>query len=241
VLRERHADPDATRNTQRNTVMLTHHLSVPRTARYCVLGTASPDVREVWIVCHGYGQLAARFLSAFAPLDDGTRLLVAPEALSRFYLDERPGAFHAESRVGATWMTREDREQEIGDYVRYLDLLHGELFRVLERGRVSLVVVGFSQGVATVVRWTVLGAVRPDRIILWAGNLPPDLDPAAVRSALARTRLTLVAGNTDEFATAEAIEKQRAHLHELGVAFEQMRYDGGHHIEEEPLRRLVAP
>ena len=111
--------------------MLTHHLSVPRTARYHVLGAMSQGLREIWIVCHGYGQLAARFLSWFAPLDDGTRLIVAPEALSRFYLDDRPGAIHTESRVGATWMTREDREHEITDYVRYLDVLHDTLRRDL--------------------------------------------------------------------------------------------------------------
>jgi hypothetical protein len=39
-----------------------HHLTVRRTARYHVLGDAAEAIREVWIVCHGYGQLAAEFI-----------------------------------------------------------------------------------------------------------------------------------------------------------------------------------
>src|SRR5881396_3950063 len=97
-----------------------HHLSVSRTARYFTLGERSAAVEEVWFACHGYGQLGARFLEKLRVLDDGTRYLVAPEGLSRFYLSESP----TERRVGASWMTREDRLAEIEDYVRYLDAVY---------------------------------------------------------------------------------------------------------------------
>src|SRR5215213_7354677 len=124
-----------------------HHLSVTRTARYYTLGPLDGAPREVWVVCHGFGQLASRFLRHFDAIDDGTRLVVAPEALQRFYLDELkiPAA---ERRVGATWMTREDRLADINDYVGYLDALCEELFRRVPRGSARLVVLGFSQGVS---------------------------------------------------------------------------------------------
>src|SRR5207245_2948078 len=61
------------------------HIRVARTAPYEVLGSEK-TAREIWFVLHGYGQLASSFIRAFAPLDDGTRLIVAPEALNRFYL-----------------------------------------------------------------------------------------------------------------------------------------------------------
>ncbi len=96
-----------------------HHLPVGRTARYYTLGPIGAATRQVWFACHGYGQLAERFLQRFEPLDDGAHLIVAPEGLSRFYLSDNP----RERRVGATWMTREDRLNEIADYVRYLDTL----------------------------------------------------------------------------------------------------------------------
>src|SRR5947199_8438332 len=97
-----------------------HHLSVSRTARYFTLGAASAAVAEVWFACHGYGQLAARFLEKLRVRDDGTRYVVAPEGLSRFYFSETP----TERRVGASWMTREDRLVEIADYVQYLGAVY---------------------------------------------------------------------------------------------------------------------
>src|SRR5258708_18756313 len=99
--------------------MQEHHIGVTRSARYFTLGDSSRGVGEVWFVCHGYGQLASRFLEKLRVLDDGRRYLVAPEGLSRFYLSESP----TERRVGASWMTREHRLAEIEDYVRYLHAL----------------------------------------------------------------------------------------------------------------------
>src|SRR6059036_4311653 len=122
-----------------------HHLSVSRTARYFTLGERSAAVAEVWFACHGYGQLAARFLEKLRVLDDGTRYLVAPEGLSRFYLSESP----TERRVGASWMTREDRLAEIADYVQYLDAVYATVRTGRERSRARVTVLGFSQGTAT--------------------------------------------------------------------------------------------
>ena len=45
-----------------------HHLTVPRSARYAVLGEPGPHVRTLWIAIHGYGQLAARFARRCGPL-----------------------------------------------------------------------------------------------------------------------------------------------------------------------------
>src|SRR5690348_9673298 len=103
------------------------HIAVGRTARYVVLGSTAKTggLREVWVVLHGYGQLAATFARYFEILDDGTRLIVAPEALNRFYLTGPTSGPANERPVGATWMTREDREHEIEDYVAYLDTLWG--------------------------------------------------------------------------------------------------------------------
>src|SRR4051794_20826418 len=99
-----------------------HTFSTPRTARYFTLGTLA-TAGDVWFVCHGYGQLASRFLERFRPLEAGDRCVIAPEGLSRFYLTESPG----ERRVGVSWMTREDRLHEIDDYVRYLDAVHARI------------------------------------------------------------------------------------------------------------------
>ncbi len=58
-----------------------HYVTVERTARFVTMG-ATDQPTELWFVCHGYGELAASFVQGLSVLDDGTRLLVAPEALS---------------------------------------------------------------------------------------------------------------------------------------------------------------
>ncbi|MBC7923946.1 MAG: phospholipase, partial [Ferruginibacter sp.] len=124
--------------------METHQLTVRRTARYATLGQLNADTRQVWFVLHGYGQLAEYFIRRFDVLDDGHTYVVAPEALSRFYLQ---GMGEGSGRVGATWMTREDRLNEIDDYLHYLRTLHQTL--VGEGGRWRTGLLGFSQGTAT--------------------------------------------------------------------------------------------
>ena len=123
-----------------------HHIEVRRTARYYTIGEPTKETRDVWIVCHGYGQLARLFVREFADVASAERLVVAPEALLRYYLSTEPGLHSAKSKVGATWMTREDRESDIADYVDYLDTLYAEIFSRLRREDVSVTVLGFSQG-----------------------------------------------------------------------------------------------
>jgi predicted esterase len=216
------------------------HLTVPRSARYAVMGSLEADLSEVWIVCHGHGQLATRFLSRFLPLERPDRLFVAPEALSRYYLSPpRAGPHPPNTPVGASWMTSEDRDREIQDYVTYLDLLHDEIFSVVDRAKVRLCVLGFSQGTATVARWVSRGKVDPDRVILCAGVLPPELDVAGAARLTRRSPLTIVLGRNDDFARPELIGAQAARLRDLRVPHSIIRFEGGHDITPEVLERLT--
>jgi predicted esterase len=217
-----------------------HSFHVRRTARYYTIGPTHGFPRELWVVVHGYGQLARRFLKSFAPLDDGTRLIVAPEALSRFYLDpvaERRS--QSEPRVGATWMTREDREAEIADYIGYLEHLVTETRRHLAGAGPRIVVLGFSQGTATVCRWLASSELRADQIVLWAGGIPPELEAAKWSARLHGAALTLVAGETDEMVPASAVVAEGERLTAAGDAFTLHRYPGGHRVEGEALLRLA--
>jgi predicted esterase len=241
-----------------------HHLTVERTARYFTLEPGEAGAREVWLVCHGYSQLAERFLRQLTALDDGRRLVVAPEALSRFYLheDEAPGATappagppRAEAirtaaprpsgahalggRVGATWMTREDRLSEIADYVAYLDALARHLFRRVERAATTLRVLGFSQGGATATRWAAQGTTRVDELILWGSHLPPDLD-LAVAPGLGTTPVRLVWGLDDPYYDGARVEADRLRLADAGTPCRITTYHGGHHISRSALAAIAA-
>src|SRR6266571_755614 len=212
-----------------------HHISVKRTARYFALGDPA-RAGEVWFACHGYGQLAARFLEKLRVLDDGRRYLVAPEGLSRFYLSESP----TERRVGASWMTREDRLAEIEDYVRYLDAVYAEVFGSLDRARVTVHALGYSQGASTVSRWVAMGKAKIDRLTLWGGEFPPDLDLTldTVANRLRAARMTLVYGRSDEYITPKVIQTITTRLRQHGISFNEIAFDGGHELNEGVLRSL---
>ena len=218
-----------------------HAITVPRTARYFTLGAIHGFPRELWLVCHGYGQLAGRFLRQFAPLADGTRLIVAPEALNRFYLDSIPERRNqSEPRVGATWMTREDRLAEIADQVTYLDRVLTKVKQHLAGAAPRVVVFGFSQGTATVCRWLAASDVRADQLVLWAGLIPPELDIAAWVERLGNVPVTIVAGDADEFATTIIIAAETERLSAAGAAFSLRRFTGGHVIDQDALVALAA-
>ena len=57
-------------------------IEVPRTARYYMLGDGHRG-GDLWVVLHGFGQLAGDFIEYFVELNDGSRTVVAPEALNR--------------------------------------------------------------------------------------------------------------------------------------------------------------
>jgi predicted esterase len=218
-----------------------HAIVVPRTARYCTLGPTHGFPRELWFVCHGYGQLAPRFIRQFTSLDDGTRLIVAPEGLSRFYLDPIPKRRRDPSpRVGATWMTREERESEIADYVSYLDRVADEIRHALTGAAPRIVVLGFSQGTATVCRWLAASSLRADQLVLWAGTIPPELDLAAWAERLHGATITLVAGEGDTMVPPATMSAEAERLSAAGVAFTLHRYDGEHAITEAGLKSLLG-
>lgn len=211
--------------------MNAHHLTVPRTARYYSLGTASESIKDLWIVCHGYGQLARYFLRHFQVLDNGATLVVAPEALSRFYLDGFSG------RVGATWMTKEDRLSEIDDQAAYLNLLLKEqLKQVPEDVRVT--VLGFSQGGATVSRWIATEKPQIHRLILWAASFPEDIDFTTSKAAFEDLPVGMVYGTQDEFITPEALDRKKQLMAQLNIVPAVHTFDGGHTIHGETLQLI---
>lgn len=214
-----------------------HHLRVARTARYYVMGELSA-AKDVWMALHGYGQLAEPFVRALAPVVSDGRVVVAPEALSRFYLDEPTKRHGPDSPVGASWMTARDRASEIEDYVSYLSDLWATVKR--EAPVANLTVLGFSQGVATASRFAALGSARIHRLILWAGSLAADLPTDRGDQVFGGASVVLAAGRTDALVPIKYMQKQRADLAERGINAELVEYDGGHSLNSDLLRQLAA-
>ncbi|MDQ2889439.1 MAG: dienelactone hydrolase family protein [Gemmatimonadota bacterium] len=220
------------------------HIPVTRTARYYQIGSPNPLVRDVWIACHGFSQLAADFAVPFQSLEDDTRVIVVPEALSRFYLDTRPG-HSAGSKVGATWLTREDRHAEIADMVGYLDAVYERILDELaahgvhrERSRVHA--LGFSQGGPAVARWAASGTAVIDRLVSWAHAIPQDVNLRALGERRPRLAIDVVYGTRDRFIGEDAIEEERAMLEASGIPFRMHPFPGGHTLNVATIRKLMA-
>jgi len=212
-----------------------HHLEVTRTARYWTLGDAE-GAEDAWVVLHGYKQLARRFLRRFEPIASTGRLIVAPEALSRFYASTETGRHGPASVVGASWMTREDRLAEIGDYVAYLD----RLADVAVPAQARVTVLGFSQGTATAARWVTLGHRPVARLVLWAGYVPHDMDVERARDVFSDTELVLVRGDEDPGLTDALADAERTTLEGASIPYRLVGYAGGHEIDPSTLVELAG-
>jgi predicted esterase len=203
-------------------------LPVRRHARWYEIGGAG---QARWIVLHGYAQRAERFLRRFRAIAGPERQIVAPEGLSRFYTDDRY------QRVGASWMTRDDRELEITDTLDWLDALIAHL-DARDGAPARTTVLGFSQGAHTAGRWAALRGARIDRLICWGSGLPQDVD--LDRFATAPYDLEFVVGTEDPLVPAPALAREFERVREAGIAFGITEFEGGHTIDPATLQRLVS-
>lgn len=201
-------------------------LDVRRRARWFERGPL--DASELWFVLHGYGQLARVFLDSCAALARPNRRLIAPEALSRFYLRGGRGP------IGATWMTREARDEEIADYVEYLDAL-AALAREQSPRATTLCVLGFSQGVATAWRWALAGRTDVQRLIACGGGAPPELDSAALGTR--SFELIVSTGEQDEAFAPDAARAEHERWRATGLSCSLELHARGHLLDQTLLAR----
>jgi predicted esterase len=206
------------------------HIEVRRTARFYQIGEAGPDISRIWYVVHGYGQLASFFVRHFEQVSDANTLVVAPEALSRFYSDGLAG------RVGASWMTKEDRLTEIDDYVGYLDELHLQISKDL-RPDVEIVLLGFSQGTSTAWRWMKKGNVKVDHLVNWAGSVPSEMNEEWIKK-LETIRFYSVLGDKDPYISTKNADIHIETLRKIKPDLHDLRFHGEHRMDAPTLSKL---
>jgi predicted esterase len=205
-------------------------------ARYYKLGEINTSTRQIWFVLHGYGQLAQYFIKKFKILENHGICIIAPEGLSRFYLDELQPSGRKNSRVGATWMTKENRLMDIGNYVQYLNAVYTE---EVKHASIPVTVLGFSQGSATASRWVMSNGISFSRLILWAGILPPDMDFETGSKTLHGKEVYLVYGKKDPFLNDERFSEMQTLTNKLNTVVKEITFDGEHEIHEPTLLNFV--
>lgn len=210
--------------------MNTKHIVISQKARIISLGEESDSIEKIWIVLHGYGQLSRYFALKFESIAVNETLVIAPEGLNRFYLNGFSG------RVGATWMTKEDRLTDIENNHNYLSTVFEQYRAGFPKARFGI--IAFSQGAATAVRWFCHAQPKIQQLIVWSGSFPEDLNWFDDLQKLNKVPLTFVLGNKDEFINETKLREQSQFLKDKGMNFSVIRFEGGHDIELSALTKV---
>ena len=203
-------------------------LVVERHARVGIVGDVE-TATAAWLILHGYGMLSQGILHWVRAAARPGRVLVAPEALSRFYSESR-----GVRRVGASWMTREARDDDLLDLMAYLDRVVADVIGDVPR----LEVHGFSQGAAAGARWTVRHTRLVARLVCWGGTVPEDVAPDLLRSAVGEGTVHYAIGSRDVWTTPDAVRVDAARLEAAGLPVRLHPFDGGHRIDDGVLAAL---
>ncbi len=204
-------------------------ISTVKTAFYSTHGN-NQNPQTVWFALHGYGQLSRYFIRHFDNIGDGDTLVVAPEAPSRFYLE---GKYE---RVGASWMTKHERDVDIEDLEGYLNTLFDKI--KAETGAEQFVFLGFSQGVAVLCRWLRQRNEPIEKLILWAGGVPHDMSTDELRTLMSRGKSYIVYGTSDPYLTESPVEMMHEMIRKTELPVEVLTFDGAHTLNAELLQKL---
>jgi predicted esterase len=202
-----------------------HSFSYSKTYRYFTHGDKMKS-KKLLIVMHGYGHLAEYFLRKFHS-SPSSYFIVAPEGPHRFYKQGYSG------RVGASWMTKEAREDDIKDNLNWLNALLHKVKSEKSYEEVSL--LGFSQGGATAARWYYDEPNKFDKLILWSSVFPPDITKPNLK--MSNTNLYVV-GSKDEFINEKMRKKEIEFYQNIG--FKTHVYNGNHDIDSSMLSEILS-
>lgn len=207
------------------------HIKYEHTAPYYRLNEFTQTTKRIWVVFHGYGQLARFFIRKFAVLNPSENVIIAPQGLSKYYLEGFSG------RVGANWMTKEDRLNDIENQYAYLDRVFEE--EKIDATSLELVYFGFSQGVATMCRYAAYSRRTFGQMIVWAGTIPPELDAIDFDFMSGSEKVTYYTGKDDPFYESGMEERQLSRIKEvMNVSAEAIWFEGRHEVLPELLSNI---
>jgi predicted esterase len=210
-----------------------YKIRTEKTGHFFTHGTITESTRFVWVCLHGYGQLGKYFIQKFEFLDPASHYVVVPEGLNRFYFEG------VSERPVASWMTREDRLDEIADYIIFLESLRRKLTWD-KNPHIKIIYFGFSQGVSTLIRWLTNIHPRVDQLILWAGSLPDDILLEEHQSYFANIPASFFIGNRDPYIFGDKMTFIHSLMDRAGLKPVLNVYDGTHKVEDEILRAWVS-
>ena len=204
-----------------------HSISIAKTAHYHVILPRNKPT-SILLAIHGYAQLAEEFLEQFKPLNEHGIIVIAPEGLSKFYGRDR--------KPVASWMTSHERENEIIDYVNFIN----DLTHLISKDYTELPfnILGFSQGVSTLMRWSIQTKLKIKQVHLVAGSIPPELEKLK-SNYLKNSENFFYYGDSDRLMKPEIARTQIDFLNKLGLNFKYIEFQGRHEIPKDFFEEII--
>lgn len=201
-------------------------ISISRTARYYQSGLISNKTKNLWFVFHGYGMLAKFFIKKFQYLVDKETVVIAPEATSRFYLD---GKYE---RVGSSWITKVEKEDDIIDNINYINLIYKNIVEKIGHNNFQLNIIGFSQGGPMACRWIMDEDITINSIGFWGSDIPEEYLTESYKEKWGRFKTSIIIGKKDHIIPIEYRIKFKKTVDNYGLNYNLIEYDGDHRVLE---------
>jgi len=219
----------------KNNIIDEQNVTVELQAPIVTRGQLNENTKNVWIVCHGYGQLARNFVRRLDVLDSEEDFVLGLQGLSKFYVDNTFGY------VGASWMTKVGREIEIENQIAYFKKALNHVFEDRNLEEYTLNLLGFSQGVSTICRMAAAINLQFDNLVLWAGSFPPELGKDDFNYLSQSAKAFAVVGDQDTFIKGDQVNAELKKLQEtIDLHAELIRFDGGHEVDTDILKKVIS-
>ena len=209
-----------------------HSISFEFSSSYITYNQLTDKTENIWIVFHGYGQLSKYFIRRFDVLDGDKNYIIAPQGLSKFYVDEDY------KNVGASWLTKEDRGSDLLNQQKYLIKLMDELKLKIDFSKIKINLFGFSQGVSALTRLLMNYNMKVNNIIIWAGWVPDEFFNIN-KDVLKDTNLFFVVGNKDKYYNNPIIKGYLKKIKNiLTKEIDYFVFNGGHIVDRKVLKKI---
>ena len=198
---------------------------------YTTLNQCTAKTKNVWFVFHGIGYLSRFFLKYFNELNPEENYIIAPQAPSKYYLNNEY------RHVGASWLTKEVTAMEMDNLLNYLDAVYN---KEVIPAACNLIILGYSQGVSVAMRWVAKRKIPCQQLVLYAGGIPEELIFDDFEFLGKSARVKVIVGNSDEYLTAARMEIEQQ---KIGKLFpenaELFTFTGKHEIKKTIINSLV--
>lgn len=202
------------------------------TNSYSTLNALTNKTKNIWFVCHGIGYLSRYFIRFFDSLNTDENYIIAPQASSKYYLK---GEY---KHVGASWLTRENTQKEIGNVMRNLNAVY-DAETIPEH--INFYILGFSQGVSIAMRWIARYKIPCTKLIIYAGSIPTELTTEDFSFInYNSTEILNVVGTEDEYFTPERMKLEVQKMDTLfSNNYKIITFKGGHQVQHDVLQELT--